>query len=98
MRLALVVGQVVSTVKEPGLDSLTLLVVRDLDPTAVESGRLGQPYVTVDLIGAGEKEIVVIASGSAARVQRATAATSTDSAAVAIVDNVVIGGTEVLKE
>ena len=51
MRLATVLGQVVATVKEPGLDRFTLLVVQD---AADDTGSApGAAYVAVDLIGAG---------------------------------------------
>jgi ethanolamine utilization protein EutN len=91
VRLATVLGQVVSTVKQPGLDSFTLLVVQD-----TADGGAGAPddpvYVAVDLIGAGAGEVVLVASGGAARVA-AGAQTPTDRAVVAIVDTVSRAGT-----
>ena len=51
------------------------------------------PYVAVDLVGAGEGEIVTVAHGSAARVPSTTANTATDSAVVAIVDTLSVDGT-----
>ena len=47
----------------------------------------------MDLIGAGEGEIVAVAHGSAARVPGATAHAATDSAVVAIVDTLSVAGT-----
>ena len=64
MQLAKVLGQVVSTVKEPGLSRFTLLVVQDasgLDPERTS----GPAYVAVDVVGAGVGEIVLVASGRA---------------------------------
>jgi ethanolamine utilization protein EutN len=83
MRLATVLGQVVSTVKGPGLENFTLLLVQD----ALEA-----EYVAVDLIGAGTGEVVLVVCGGAARVA-AGAGIPVDRAAVAIVDTVSRAGT-----
>ena len=93
MQLARVIGQVVATVKEPGLDSFKILIVRNIDPAAPGDETAAPSYVAVDLVGAGEGEVVTVAQGSAARVPRATANTATDSAVVAIVDTVSVDGT-----
>lgn len=78
MRLATVLGQVVSTVKQHGLENFTLLLVRD---------DLEAEYVAVDRIGAGTGEVVLVACGGAARVA-AGDHVPTDRAVVAIVDTV----------
>ena len=97
MRLARIVGQVVATIKEPGLDGFKILLVADLDPeTPDEDG--SAPYLAVDLVGAGEGEVVVISNGSAARVAPASSRTATDSAVVAIVDSVIFGGAVTFKK
>lgn len=91
MQLAKVLGQVVSTVKQPGLDRFTLLLLQDAtgdDPQEVD----GPAYVAVDLVGAGVGEIVLVASGGAARVA-AGADAPTDRAVVAIADTVIRAGT-----
>jgi ethanolamine utilization protein EutN len=85
MRLAKVLGQVVATVKEPGLDKFSLLLVQDSDDD-IENGT-GPAYVAVDLVGAGVGEIVLVAGGGAARVA-AGAEAPTDQAVVAIADSV----------
>lgn len=86
MRLAKVLGQVVSTVKEPGLDKFSLLLVQDSDDDPEQAA--GPVYVAVDLVGAGVGEVVLVAGGSAARVA-AGAEAPTDQAVVAIADTVV---------
>jgi ethanolamine utilization protein EutN len=97
VQLARVVGQVVSTVKEPGLDGFKILLVRDID--ASEPDRAGGPaYLAVDLVGAGEDEIVLVAQGGAARIPDASRHTPTDRAVVAIVDDVVVGGNVTFKK
>ena len=93
MQLARVIGQVVATVKEPGLNSFKILILRNIDPSAPDDEATAPPYVAVDLVGAGEGEIVTVAHGSAARVPRTTANTATDSAVVAIVDTLSVDGT-----
>ncbi|HEY2703633.1 MAG TPA: EutN/CcmL family microcompartment protein [Candidatus Dormibacteraeota bacterium] len=94
MRLARVVGQVVATVKEPELNGFKLLLVHDLDYLEPANGATVQrmPYVAVDLAGAGEGEVVVVTTGSAARVGARTAGTPVDLAVVGIVDTVVVEG------
>ena len=92
MHIAQVVGQVVSTMKEPGLANFKLLVVRTSPADAPEKDE-GETFVAVDLVGAGMGEIVLVATGSAARVASATGETPTDAAVVAIADSVIHGGT-----
>lgn len=93
MQLARVIGQVVATVKEPGLDTFKILIVQNIEPSAPGEETTASPYVAVDLVGAGEGELVTVAQGSAARVPRAVASTPTDSAVVAIVDSLSVDGT-----
>lgn len=93
MQLARVIGQVVATVKEPGLDSFKILIVQNIDPSVPDGAATAPPYVAVDLVGAGEGEIVTVVHGSGARVSRATANAATDSAVVAIVDTLNVDGT-----
>lgn len=99
MRLAKVVGQVVSTVKEPGLDGFKILLVEDLDPTDPDRAQFGgESYPAVDVVGAGEGEVVLVTAGSAARVPSASGRTATDAAVVAIVDSVIVGGEVTFKK
>jgi ethanolamine utilization protein EutN len=88
MLLGRVVGQVVATVRSPGFDNVSLLLVQD---TTEEDGT-GPTCVAVDLIGAGEGDVVLMTTGSAARVA-AGATTPTDRAVVAIADSVIRHGT-----
>lgn len=91
MRLAKVVGQVVSTVKDDGLSSFKLLVLQDA--TGATPARTSGPvYVAIDLVGAGEGELVLVVSGSGARVCAESKAAPVDSAVVAIADSVIRNG------
>jgi ethanolamine utilization protein EutN len=99
MRLAKVVGQVVATVKEPGLDGFKILLVEDLDATDPEREPFdGEAYPAIDVVGAGEGEVVLVTAGSAARVPSASGRTATDAAVVAIVDTVIVGGEVTFKK
>jgi ethanolamine utilization protein EutN len=90
MQLATVLGQVVSTIKGPGLERFTLLLVQDVSGADLE-GVDGEAYVAVDLVGAGVGEVVLVVSGSAARVAVGTEV-PTDRTVVAIADSVIRAG------
>lgn len=86
MRIARVVGSVVSTIKTTSLQGSKLLLVA---PAATDGSTLsGEPFVAVDAIGAGEGELVLIAEGSAARQTDLTSAAPVDCVIMAILDSV----------
>jgi microcompartment protein CcmK/EutM len=91
VELGRVSGQVVATVKQPGLHGYKLLLVDAIDAATGDTTG-ATPYVAVDLTGAGPGEVVVVSRGSAARISDGTATVPTDAAVVAIVDSVVIEG------
>ena len=64
MLLGMVVGTVVSTKKEPELEGLRMLLVRELDATWQATGKV---IVAVDAVNAGDGEVVLFAAGSSAR-------------------------------
>lgn len=95
MELARVVGQVVATVKQPGLQSMKLLLlvpVSAQDDAGDDEAGAGwrRQFVAVDYTGAGQGEVVLVARGSAARVDGPATQVPTDAAVVAIVDSVVL--------
>lgn len=104
MRLARVIGQVVSTAKNSSLDSLTMLVVQDLDDTALADGELapatgkGTVYTVVDPLGAGVDEIVIVAQGSAAVYAMRPKDVPSDATVIAIVDTVTTNGTPIFRK
>jgi ethanolamine utilization protein EutN len=79
MLVCRVVGSTWATVKAPGLERLKLLEVRP------ENGDRPQ-LVAVDGVGAGEGDLVLVATGAAARELEATRGIPTDATIVAIVD------------
>jgi ethanolamine utilization protein EutN len=85
MILARVVGTVVATRKDERLVSNKLLLARPVDP----HGRLDGGYlVAVDTVEAGFGELVLIVSGSSARMASGMKDCPVDAAIVGIVDSV----------
>lgn len=83
MLLGRVTGTVVASQKEPLMEGLTLLVVRQLGIDNTESGGY---VVAVDAVGAGVGEVVMYASGSSARQTGVTQNRPCDAVVMAIVD------------
>ena len=82
MRLCRVKGKVTGTIKDPGLQGVTLLLVTPVDDED------GAETVVADAVGAGVGEFILVAEGSAARQAAALRGLPTDAAAVMIVDEV----------
>ena len=92
MKLGVVVGQVVSTIKQPGFEQERLLLVDVLN-------NAGQPseerIVATDSLGAGNGEWVLVVSGSAARKTIRNLSgfdAPVDASIVGIVDEAVVNG------
>ncbi len=83
MNLGRVTGTLVATRKEPMLEGLPLLVVRQLN---AEGEPTGGYVVAVDSVGAGVDEVVLYASGSSARQTDVTRDKACDAVIMAIVD------------
>jgi microcompartment protein CcmK/EutM len=85
MILGRVVGTVVATRKDERLLGAKLLVVRAIDPAGNdEAGYL----VAVDTVDAGERERVLVVTGSSARMAAGLKDCPVDAAIVGVVDNV----------
>lgn len=82
-------GTVVSTVKHETLSSRKLLLVRRCTS---EGEGFGEPFVAIDTVGAGEDEVVIVATGSAARETDNTRSTPIDAIIIGIVDSAAIAG------
>ena len=92
MKLGLIVGTVVSTRKDPSLESLKLLIVENL---TTDLGREGGYVVAVDSVGAGLGEVILYATGSSARLTASTKDRPVDAVIMAIVDSFDIEGRSV---
>lgn len=89
MLIARVVGSTVSTIKDPKLTGLKLLIVRETTPQNVLKG---EPFVAADTVGAGEGELVLVATGSAARQTVKTCDSALDAAIVGVIDSLEVDG------
>ena len=89
MLLGRVTGTGVARGKEPLMDGLTMLVVRQL---GVDNTETGAYVVAVDSVGAGVGEVVMYASGSSARQTAVTQNRPCDAVIMAIVDTWEIDG------
>jgi ethanolamine utilization protein EutN len=96
MILGKVVGTVVATQKDRGLDGFTLQIVQSVDTRSLEPEE--SFLVAVDAIGAGEGEIVLCTSGSSARMTSPTADRPVDAVIIAIVDSVEMDETTVYRK
>lgn len=84
MLICRVTGLLVSTIKDRSLQSTKLLLVEELHRNA---GKDARRFVAVDTVGAGEGEVVIVATGEAARRTERTREMSVDAAVIGIVDS-----------
>lgn len=87
MLLARIVGTVVATRKDPRLVSSKLMVVRTVDPRGKSEGSV---LVAIDTVDAGVGEMVLVVSGSSARMASGMKDCPVDAAIVGIVDTVTV--------
>jgi microcompartment protein CcmK/EutM len=95
MLLGRVTGTLVASRKEPLMEGLKFLVLRQLD---VENRETGGYVVAVDAVGAGVGEVVMFATGSSARQTEFTRDRPCDAVVMAIVDTWEVGGNEVYRK
>ncbi len=89
MLIGKVVGTVVSTAKDEKIESLRLMVVRQL---TIDGQASGGYVVAVDAVGSGVGEVVLYASGSSARQTVMTDKRPVDAVIMAIVDTWEVDG------
>jgi microcompartment protein CcmK/EutM len=85
MTLGRVVGTVVSTRKDERLQGFKLLVIRAVDPDGKQKGAY---VVAVDTVDAGTGELVLVVSGSSARMATGCQDRPVDAAVVGIIDTI----------
>ena len=84
VQLARVIGEVVSTMKDPALTGTTLLILQPLTAYGADAGRT---LVALDSVGAGVGETVFFVRGREAAFPFYPAEPPTDAAIVGIVDH-----------
>ena len=85
MTLGRVVGTVVSTRKDERLEGFKLLIVKAVDPDGKEKNSY---VVAVDTVDAGIGELVLVVTGSSARMSSGCQERPVDAAVVGIIDTV----------
>ena len=95
MILARVVGNVVCTRKDEKLVGTKLLLVQPVD---LSDQAKGNPLVAIDVVGAGEGELVLLVQGSSARQTLRTEGNPVDCTVFAIVDYIEKDGRVVFKK
>lgn len=85
MFLGRVIGTVWATRKDESLEGLKFLIVKRVD---TKLNLLSDFTVAVDSVGAGPGEIVMVASGSSARLTSITHEKPVDAVIMAIIDKV----------
>jgi microcompartment protein CcmK/EutM len=87
--LGRVAGTLVATDKEPTMEGLKFLVIKQID---VDESETGGYVVAADAVGAGVGEVVLFATGSSARQTAMTRDRPCDAVVMAIVDTWEVGG------
>jgi ethanolamine utilization protein EutN len=85
MIIAKVVGAAVAALKLDALQASKLLVVQQADAQGEATGPV---FLAVDLVGAGEDELVVVTQGSSARMAIGNERTPADAAIIGILDSI----------
>jgi len=89
MRIAMVIGSTISTIKDPTVSKTKLLICQPTDETGKQQG---EPYVAIDLVYAGTGDLVLTCHGSAARQSATTENTPTDAVIMAVIDHLELDG------
>lgn len=85
MFLARVVGNVVSTIKDPNLAAKKILIIQPIDKSGKDAG---QKILALDSVGAGAGETVYCCRGREASFPWAPEEVPTETAIVGIVDTI----------
>ncbi|QQE11937.1 EutN/CcmL family microcompartment protein [Planctomycetota bacterium] len=105
MFLGRVKGHIVATAKDPSISGQKMLVIEPLKVDYAKAGEegdasglspTGRAIVALDMIGAGEGQIVLITQGSSARLAEGCNKLPTDAVVVGIVDDAVVTGKKLI--
>lgn len=89
MIVAKVMGIAVATLKHDTLKTTKLLLVQAADASGNPGGDL---FLAVDMVGAGDGELVIVSQGSSARSVTGQSASPIDAAIVGILDSLRFDG------
>ena len=89
MRIALVIGSTISTIKDESIRGRKLLIVRDAD---TEGKPKSEPYIAVDTVSAGTGDLVIVTDGSSARYTNQTTDAPVDAVIVGVIDSLELSG------
>jgi len=89
MRIALVIGSTISTIKDAAISGRKLLIVRNTDTAGKATG---EPYVAVDTVSAGTGDLVLVTDGSSARYTQQTSNAPVDAVIVGVIDSLELSG------
>ena len=89
MRIALVIGSTVSTIKDEIIRGSKLLIVRNAD---TEGNATGDPYIAVDTVSAGAGDLVMVTDGSSARYRYTKIMDGYQAVIVGVIDSLELGG------
>lgn len=89
MKIALVIGSTVSTIKDESMRGRKLLIVQPADTTGEPTG---EPYVAVDTVSAGTGDLVLVTEYSSARYTGFTRDLPIDAVIVGVIDSLELGG------
>jgi ethanolamine utilization protein EutN len=90
MKIALVIGSTISTIKDEVIRGRKLLIVRNADTTGTP---IGEPYIAVDTVSAGAGDLVMVTDGSSARYTNQTTNAPVDAVIVGVIDSLEMSGT-----
>lgn len=90
MKIARVIGSTISTIKDEKVRGRKLLIVRQSDARGQK--KVGSPFVAVDLVDAGEGDLVLIGEGSSARQTYLTKDCPVDAVIIGVLDSLHVDG------
>lgn len=91
MIMGKVIGNVVSVIKDSAYEGFKLLVVREMN---IDGSFDKNFYISVDLIGVGNDEIVLVTNGTSARATDITHEKPIDSVIIAKLDKLIFKDSE----
>ena len=89
MKIALVIGSTIATIKDNAISGRKLLIVRDADTEGMPKS---EPYVAVDTVSAGTGDLVLVTDGSSARFTSQTTNAPVDAVIVGVIDSLEMSG------